>query len=226
MKNKAFTLVELAIVMTIIGLLIGGVLKGQELLENARINTAGATIKASTAATLTFRDIYKAMPGDMLNPASFIQNCTAAPCNVSGDGDGTVCGPSGNWCLEVPRYWLHLAKAGLIGGIDPNVTFSGTTYFPTGGLADFAIGGKLTTWYAGAGGVFRSHVYYSVLPTSAGASYDRPVIQTKLMKYDLKFDDGLATQGDIQIYGPHCDSLTSYNPNDSRMCLSIQSAGF
>ena len=67
-SQAGFTLVELAIVMIIIGLLIAGVLKGQELIGNARVTSTVAQIKAIDAATSTFKDTYAALPGDMTTP--------------------------------------------------------------------------------------------------------------------------------------------------------------
>ncbi|MCD8566562.1 MAG: prepilin-type N-terminal cleavage/methylation domain-containing protein [Alphaproteobacteria bacterium] len=62
-SQKGFTLVELAIVMIIIGLLIGGILKGQELIANAQITNAVTQIKGMDGAVATFRETYNAFPG-------------------------------------------------------------------------------------------------------------------------------------------------------------------
>ena len=78
MRGQAgFTLVELAIVMIIIGLLIAGVLKGQQLITNAQIAATVAQVKAFDAATTSFKDMYAAMPGDMSTAASLarLPNC-------------------------------------------------------------------------------------------------------------------------------------------------------
>jgi prepilin-type N-terminal cleavage/methylation domain-containing protein len=130
-KNKnGFTLVELAIVLMIIGLLIGGVLRGQELMNNARVNATIEQAKAYQAALVTFKDAYSALPGDMTNPGVRLPDCTTAPCNAGGDGDGLI----GQMILfvgaadftgnnsEQRKFWLHLAVAHLITGIDPSVT--------------------------------------------------------------------------------------------------------
>jgi prepilin-type N-terminal cleavage/methylation domain-containing protein len=81
-----FTLVELAIVMIIIGLLIAGVLKGQELIGNARVTATVAQIKAIDAATSTFKDTYQDIPGDMINPGVRLPNCTNM-CATVGNGN-------------------------------------------------------------------------------------------------------------------------------------------
>ena len=88
-RSNGFTLVELAIVMIIIGLLIGGILKGQELVENARVNATVAQIKAIQAATATFHDKYNALPGDMINPTGRLSGC-AGNCAITGNGDGQL----------------------------------------------------------------------------------------------------------------------------------------
>src|SRR6478752_1864190 len=91
-NQKGFTLVELVIVMTIIGLLIGGVLKGQELIVNARVASAANMINAMTAANTTFKDMYGGLPGDISGDK--IPACEGnAACNTRGNGgynDGKI----------------------------------------------------------------------------------------------------------------------------------------
>ena len=88
--QSGFTLVELAIVMIIIGLLIGGILKGQELIANAQTTATVAQLKGIDGALSTFRDKYSTLPGDMLSPNTRLRDCNAAPCNNPGNGDGRV----------------------------------------------------------------------------------------------------------------------------------------
>ena len=66
MKNnqKGFTLVEIAIVLVIIGLLLGGILKGQEMIIQAKIKNAITDFSGVSAAYYGYQDRYRALPGD------------------------------------------------------------------------------------------------------------------------------------------------------------------
>lgn len=120
-----FTLVELAIVLMIVGLLLAGIIRGQEMLENTRITSTIQQTKAYDSATTTFRDAYGTVPGDLLQPNLRLPNCTGN-CLDPGDGDKRVgvdlTSRTGNYSAEPKsenrRYWLHLAVVGLITGLD------------------------------------------------------------------------------------------------------------
>lgn len=81
-KQSGFTLIEIAIVLVIIGLLLGGVLKGQELIKNTKIKNIINDSKAITAAIYTYQDRIKVLPGDDPNGVG--------PGNGDGDIDGTT----------------------------------------------------------------------------------------------------------------------------------------
>ena len=134
-KNPAeagFTLVEIAIVLVIIGLLLGGVLKGQEMITQAKIKNIINDFNGVTVAVTSYQDRYRAIPGDDQNAST--RWTTQAP--ASGNGDGTVAGAynandtSGTGgapaaAAESNLFWQHLRIAGFVPGLTVG-TGSGT----------------------------------------------------------------------------------------------------
>ena len=109
MKQQGFTLVEIAIVLVIIGLLLGGVLKGQEMIKSAKVKSQMQQVDGISAAFNTYQDKYGALPGDDANAAS---NTGVAVTN--GDGSGAYSAVEGD-----QRIWEHLEAANLLAGYTP-----------------------------------------------------------------------------------------------------------
>jgi prepilin-type N-terminal cleavage/methylation domain-containing protein len=111
-KQAGFTLTEIAIVMVIIGLLVAGILKGQEMITQAKIKNVMADFSGISAAYDSYMDRYKAIPGNDPNAASRWTGATA------GDGDGHVSGlyNSTNPADESRLFWDDLRRAGLVSG--------------------------------------------------------------------------------------------------------------
>ncbi|MDH3386532.1 MAG: prepilin-type N-terminal cleavage/methylation domain-containing protein [Gammaproteobacteria bacterium] len=127
-KQKGFTLVEIAIVLVIVGLLIGGVLKGQEMITNAKLKRIESDNAGIAAAMFSYQDRYLQLPGDD-SGAEDRFTVYAAGDPVNGDGSGTIDGlwnvaSTGDITLaltaETNMFFAHLRAAGLIpgGGVD------------------------------------------------------------------------------------------------------------
>src|SRR5512134_3760449 len=110
-KQKGFTLVEIAIVLVIIGLLLGGILKGQEMITQAKIKNVIADFSGISAAYYGYQDRYRAIPGDDAGATRW----AGAP---AGDGDGTVEGKYNSTTAneESRLWWDHLRRAGFVAG--------------------------------------------------------------------------------------------------------------
>jgi len=111
-KQTGFTLIEIAIVMVIIGLLLGGVLKGQELFNSARIRSVISQKDGVKAAYFGFLDRFRTPPGDYGMATTHIAGTT-----TNGNGNGQVQSVLGGGTVEEHiAVWEHLSRAGFING--------------------------------------------------------------------------------------------------------------
>jgi prepilin-type N-terminal cleavage/methylation domain-containing protein len=237
-STAGFTLVELAIVLMIIGLLIGGILKGQELIENARVASTATQVNGIRAALITFQDSYAALPGDMANGSTRLANCASGPCNGNGngiidDGGGNMEGqhPFGNTSSEGLLFWRHLLKANLLTGIGDDYLTAGLTQdnfkamFPAGKFGGSFIAGFATTnvHYQGTGyspkGVLVTLVDYPGF--GWGEQNNGVITPSRAAQLDRKMDDGKPSSGDIVSYSV---STSSCMRSDSGSFIYEESA--
>lgn len=105
-KQRGFTLIEIAIVLLIIGLLLGGIMKGQSMINSARVRSIANDLTGIEAAWISFQDRYRSLPGDFSRASTHL-----AQGAVDGDANARV--DSG---AESGAVWQHLASAGFISG--------------------------------------------------------------------------------------------------------------
>jgi len=111
-KQTGFSLIELAIVLVIIGLLLGGVLKGQELINSAKAKSMIGDFKNAQIFIYGYLDRYRALPGDDIAAVTHVSAAN------NGDGDGVI---EGAWNaddddVEASMFWEHVRRAGLATG--------------------------------------------------------------------------------------------------------------
>lgn len=225
MRNQnGFTLVELAVALVVIGLLIGGILKGQELIENAKMNAVMRTVKESDTAASIFMEAYKHLPGDLGNPGKMLPNCTTDICMTGGNEDGAVGFFVG---AETCNFFPHMVKAGLLGG----VTFKDSTadkclniiaiMEERGGVdpiteqdLEDAEAFMLKTQYGPLISLNAPYADAQGYAIPGGPDIGTRGLPGKVMQaFDTKFDDGKALTGSIRARQEGCYALDRANDN-------------
>lgn len=211
---QGFSLVELSIALVVIGLLVGGALKGLELVESARLKTVLAQVKDFRIAVSTFMDRYEALPGDYGEASRYIK-----PGLVDGNHSGTIDGAGLDRTSEAVAFWTHLAAADLISS--PGV-------LPSGGPARFGkgvpmakIGGGFTIQYAPFP---EMSGHWFILGEAQGINNDAGgLTPLQAFSLDKKADNGDPLSGKIRAktgvnFLPHAcvDAQGRYNVTETR----------
>ena len=232
-KTSGFTLVELAIVLMIIGLLIGGILRGQELMENSRVSSTIQQVIAYTGAKTSFTDSYSSMPGDLPTAMARIPGCTTANNCGNGNGDGRVgalfadptsiiqSGITAIPQVETSYFWKHMALAHLISGINPSAAITTPSWGDA--LPEAKIGGGFNIFYSptvgdwGTGHVIRLQTG----PTTIGSQGTMPISPIRARQLDEKMDDGMPDRGSVtaDFEGTNCDNGGVYQNTEQKNCI-------
>lgn len=192
-KQTGFTLIELAIVLVIIGLLLGGVLRGQELINSAKVKNMVTDIKNVQIYVYSYQDKFKAVPGD---DKSAITHVGATK---NGDGNGAIDGAWNSTTVgdESYNFWQHIRLAGLASG-STDAAAANTTYLPTnnegGAVGVQSSPQKTITGLAGS---------YAVC--SGG------IVGKIAKQIDTQMDDGDTTKGSVMV-GTSVSGTTAVAP--------------
>ena len=188
-KQTGFTLIELAIVLVIIGLLLGGVLRGQELINSAKVKNMARDFQNIQVYIYGYQDKYRALPGDDLAAVAHV-GATANQA-AAGAGNGVI---GGNWDSttvgdESAIFWQHVRLAGLA----PGPTIVGAAgYYPTN-----ADGGRI-----GIQSVAGT-INIPILPTPMSGAYvicSAGILGKFAKQLDTTLDDSNTATGSLRIY--------------------------
>ncbi|NOT16220.1 MAG: prepilin-type N-terminal cleavage/methylation domain-containing protein [Methylotenera sp.] len=153
-KQTGFTLIELAIVLVIIGLLLGGVLKGQELINSARVKSLATEFKNIQVYVYGYQDRFRAIPGDDRAADAHVAGTNATPVAPDTNGNGVIASAwnSATQTDDSYLFWQHVRLAGFAPGPtaadDPNYAPQNSAGGRIGiqSVASFAIAGMTGTF--------------------------------------------------------------------------------
>lgn len=186
-KQTGFTLIELAIVLVIIGLLLGGVLRGQELINSAKVKNMARDFQNVQVYIYGYQDKFKALPGDDAAVGTHLTGAT--PANVGTLGNGVI---QGNWDTttdgdESCVFWQHVRLAGLAPGPTIVSCAAGNTYQPRnadGGL----IGVQSVAGFTDITGMTGAYVVCS-----------DSILGKFAKQLDITLDDGVGNTGSVRV---------------------------
>ncbi len=224
--EQGFTLIELSIVLVIIGLIVGGVLVGQDLIRAAEVRATITQIEKYNTAVNTFRVKFNSLPGDMAasTAAQFGFTTRGGTTAGHGDGNGAIEGDAASTnglyqgVGETGLFWEDLSSTAGGNLIDGGfTTASDTTAVTTASVTYIAnylpparLGkGNYISVFWGSDGTtppanFAGYNWYGLSDVSAITSSQEtstanlPVIQA--YNIDKKVDDGLPTTGNVEAY--------------------------
>ena len=195
--------------LVIIGLLLGGILKGQELINNAKVRAIADRQNSLKVAWFSFIDRFAALPGDYVQAAIYISGA------ANGDGNGTLSE------MESPLAFQHLSSAGYLRCPQCNETGRDLP------RAD----NSLINSYGGIMSIWHDNLHYAVRGTSILARlqvHTGPRIPSNIMsEVDRKIDDGVPNTGDTVFneYDPTKIPGTSAILDGTINCIKVDSTG-
>ena len=201
--EQGFTLVEIAVVLVIVGLLLGGILKGQELINSAKVKNIINDFRTASTYAYGYQDRFRAMPGDDAGVASRLAGAIKATTGGTA-GNGRI---DGSWNSTTPTdetvlFWQHVRLANLATGDGRNPAQEGIViqdWLPrnaVGGRVGVTSNAPVSGW---AGTFF-------ICQDNIPGSFARQI--------DIAMDDGQPASGAVRLLANGAASGTSITPAD------------
>jgi hypothetical protein len=206
-KQSGFTLVETAIVLLIVALMIGGILKGQELIHGTKVKSLTADFHAIPVYLHAYQDKFRRLPGD--DPAA--AGHVGAAAGTQGNGDGRI---DGNWddrpaagaCpSETCNFWLHVRLANLAAGataLDGDFQPTNAEGGPVGVASSPPVAGWAGNFFVCSGGI--------------QGRFARQI--------DVNMDDGATHTGSIRVIGGSPAAFQTLTPAEDTAFFTVCAA--
>jgi prepilin-type N-terminal cleavage/methylation domain-containing protein len=212
--QDGFTLTELSIVLAIIGVIAGGILAGETILEAAKIRSVVTDVNKFRTVVETFKQQYGGYPGDLRNAFQFFgADCggdSAAPTGCNGNGNDVIEGED-----EGYRAWQHLALSGVLSNVFTGQVGAGCT--PSVNVAEARIGVNAGYGFeqnlASAYQINRpAFVNLMFLGSNNNNLCTGPAITIdQAYQIDLKMDDENPSDGEVVAVGASCVNSGEFN---------------
>lgn len=233
-KGKGFTLLEVAIVILVIGVIAGGIMAGQEMILSARDRNVAKQFQQYALATMAFKNKYNCIPGDCAKASQL-------GLGGNGDGDGLIFyGYGTSMCLEAFQFWQHLGNAELITG-----KYTGTwswadgSYFQVNGINGPLVKGEDSKWgfwalskpyfdYAGSSSLAPPRpegISLAITKFNTGGGQLFVMSGWRAQQLDQKMDDGFPFSGNV-VFGGHSNCINAwpvnlYKPKENGILCTI-----
>jgi prepilin-type N-terminal cleavage/methylation domain-containing protein len=140
-KQRGFTLIELSIVLVIIGLVIGGVIVGRDMIKASEMRALLSQKDSFTIALQSFKNKYNFLPGDVTyqTAAKFgLFQYGGLGAYANDEMIQSLSSIEGGCYYECAIFWRHLADSGFISGTYDNgpALAGGSSGTPTGENSD------------------------------------------------------------------------------------------
>ena len=221
MQRSGFTLLELSIVLVIIGLIIGGITVGADMIRSAELNSVVSDLNRYKTAINTYKLKYNALPGDHKNAYAYFDGSGGnMVCGLNGVGS-TGCNGNADGFIshtEDPRAWQHMKLADLIGE-NVYIGYYSWTQSPDVMYPASKISGAVYALTGNYGHIYlrdsRSRSFFRVAANSATNNVQHGIMTpAEAYSLDQKIDDGVPTSGkmfamnDASVWPPALDCVT------------------
>lgn len=240
--KHGFTLIELSIVLMIISLIVGGVLAGRALIQQAEVRSTASKLQQFETAYRTFQTKYNCVPGDCLNATDFFgnnyvvvtQGCppSGGAGNGNGNGDGFIdlssgLTSNGTWKCEPTQALKSLSLSGLLAGDMTNPCQGTAVYFKFSG-ENCAYFYKDDIYNQATPALNLNSISLSTIPSGSFSDYGPALSPVQARLIDEKIDDGKPSTGKFRgldywitggiLINNSCSASGNYNLNEDNTC--------